>query len=103
MTRRVWLQRRTKGGSVEAVPDASYRIRPSVVRDAIAEQCGTENGLVVYARHILAPRPHDTGTGRHGQAGANTWARAAKGQHFAARTERTRRVPISGENGYFCI
>ena len=40
---------------------------------------------------------------RHGQAEANTWARTTKGQHFAARTERTRRVSISGENGYFCI
>ena len=40
-----------------AVPDASYRIRPSVVRDGLAGQFGTENGPVVYARFILAPRP----------------------------------------------
>ena len=59
------------------------------------------------ARTIQARSTHDTGTKharyRHGQAEANTWARAAKGQHFAAHTERTRRVSIYGENGYFCI
>ena len=38
-----------------AVPDAPYRIRPSGVRNAIAELRGTENGPVVYARPILAP------------------------------------------------
>ena len=37
---------------------APYRIRPSVVRDGLAGQCGTENGHVVYARLISAPGPH---------------------------------------------
>ena len=41
-----------------AVPIAPYRIRPSVVRDGLAGQFGTENGPVVYARFILAPGPH---------------------------------------------
>ena len=35
-----------------------YRIRPSVVRDGLAGQFGTENGPVAYARFILAPGPH---------------------------------------------
>ena len=39
-------------------PIAPYRIRPSVVRDGLAGQFGTENGPVVYARFILAPGPH---------------------------------------------
>ena len=33
---------------------ATYRIRPSVVRDGLAGQCGAENGPVVYARLVLA-------------------------------------------------
>ena len=37
-----------------AGPTASYRIRPSVVRDGLAGQCGAENGPVVYARLVLA-------------------------------------------------
>ena len=41
-----------------AVTIAPYRIRPSVVRDGLAGQFGTENGPVVYARFILAPGPH---------------------------------------------
>ena len=41
-----------------AVPIAPYRIRPSVVRDGLAGQFGTENGPVVYARFILAPGPN---------------------------------------------
>ena len=41
-----------------AAPIAPYRIRPSVVRDGLAGQFGTENGPVVYARFILAPGPH---------------------------------------------
>ena len=41
-----------------AVPDAPYRIRPSVVRDGLAGQFGTENDPVAYARLILAPGPH---------------------------------------------
>ena len=41
-----------------AVPIAPYRIRPSVVRDGLAGQFGTENGPVAYARLILAPGPH---------------------------------------------
>ena len=41
-----------------AAPIAPYRIRPSVVRDGLAGQFGTENGPVVYARFILAPWPH---------------------------------------------
>ena len=43
---------------VAAHPTAPYRIRPSVVRDGLAGQFGTENGPVVYARFILAPGPH---------------------------------------------
>ena len=39
-------------------PIAPYRIRPSVVRDGLAGQFGTENGPVAYARLILAPGPH---------------------------------------------
>ena len=38
-----------------AGPTAPYRIRPSVVRDGLAGQCGAENGPVVYARLVLAP------------------------------------------------
>ena len=38
-----------------AGPTVPYRIRPSVVRDGLAGQCGAENGLVVYARLVLAP------------------------------------------------
>ena len=41
-----------------AHPTAPYRIRPSVVRDGLAGQFGTENGPVAYARLILAPGPH---------------------------------------------
>ena len=41
-----------------AHPTAPYRIRPSVVRDGLAGQFGTENGPVVYARFILATGPH---------------------------------------------
>ena len=41
-----------------AAPNAPYRIRPPVVRDGLAGQYCTENGLVVYARPILAPGPH---------------------------------------------
>ena len=41
-----------------AVPIAPYRIKPSVVRDGLAGQFGTENGPVMYARFILAPGPH---------------------------------------------
>ena len=37
---------------------APCRIRPSVVRDGLAGQFGTENGPVVYARLISAPGPH---------------------------------------------
>ena len=37
-----------------AGPTAPYRIRPSVVRDGLAGQCGAENGPVVYARLVLA-------------------------------------------------
>ena len=46
-----------------AHPTAPYRIRSSVVRDGLAGQFGTENGVVVYARLILAP-------GRHAAVGA---------------------------------
>ena len=45
-------------GPVTAAPNAPYRIRPPVVRDGLAGQYCTENGLVVYARPILAPGPH---------------------------------------------
>ena len=41
-----------------AVHTAPYRIRAPIVRDVPAGQCGTENGVVVYARSILAPGPH---------------------------------------------
>ena len=37
-----------------AGPIAPYRIRPSVVRNGLAGQCGAENGPVVYARLVLA-------------------------------------------------
>ena len=45
-------------GPMTAAPNAPYRIRPPVVRDGLAGQYCTENGLVVYARPILAPGPH---------------------------------------------
>ena len=48
----------SQGGHVAAHPTAPYRIRPSVVRDGLAGQFGTENGPVAYARFILAPGPH---------------------------------------------
>ena len=41
-----------------AASAAPYRIRPSVVRDGLAGQCGAENGPAVYARLISAPGPH---------------------------------------------
>ena len=41
-----------------AHPTAPYRIRPSVVRDGLAGQFGTENGPVAYAGFILAPGLH---------------------------------------------
>ena len=41
-----------------AAPTAPYRIRPSVVRDGLAGQFGTENDPVAYARLISAPGPH---------------------------------------------
>ena len=56
------------GGSVTAVPDVPYGNRPPVVRDALAEQCGTGNGPVVYARSILgavAARGSGSSAGRH--------------------------------------
>ncbi len=50
------------GGSVTAVHTAPYRIRAPIVRDVPAGQCGTENGVVVYAALIMAqenlPRPY---------------------------------------------
>ena len=50
------------GGSVTAVHTAPYRIRAPIVRDVPAGQCGTENGVVVYAARIMAqenlPRPY---------------------------------------------
>ena len=48
------LQQWARGGPVTAGPIAPYRIRPSVVRDGLAGQCGAENGPVVYARLVLA-------------------------------------------------
>ncbi len=45
-------------GPMTAAPNAPYRIRPPVVRDGLAGQYCTENGLVVYVRPILAPGPH---------------------------------------------
>ena len=48
------LQQWARGGPVTAGPTAPYRIRPSVVRDGLAGQCGAENGPVVYARLVLA-------------------------------------------------
>ena len=41
-----------------APPIAPYRIRPSVVRDGLAGQFGTENGPVAHARLISALGPH---------------------------------------------
>ena len=45
-----------------AVHTAPYRIRAPIVRDVPAGQCGTENGVVVYAALIMAqenlPRPY---------------------------------------------
>ena len=41
-----------------AGPTAPYRIRPSIVRDGLAGQCGAENGPVVYARLVLAAGTH---------------------------------------------
>ena len=52
------LQQWARGGPVTAAPNAPYRIRPPVVRDGLAGQYCTENGLVVYVRPILAPGPH---------------------------------------------
>ena len=50
------------GGSMTAVHTAPYRIRAPIVRDVPAGQCGTENGVVVYAALIMAqenlPRPY---------------------------------------------
>ena len=43
-----------KRRSCDGRPIAPYRIRPSVVRDGLAGQCGAENGPVVYARLVLA-------------------------------------------------
>ena len=48
------LQQWARGGPMAAAPIAPYRIRPSVVRDGLAGQCGAENGPVVYARLVLA-------------------------------------------------
>lgn len=100
-----------------------YRKRPRSVREAhlsaeAARATVTAAQVRRKARHRTArhsrhhtarqlPGTHEARTiqarSRNGQAEANTWARAAKGQHFAAHTERTRRVSIYGENGYFCI
>ena len=52
------LQQWARGGPVTAGTTATYRIRPPVVRDGLAGQYCTENGLVVYVRPILAPGPH---------------------------------------------
>lgn len=98
-----------------------YRKRPCGVREAhlsakAARATVTAAQVRRKARHRTArhsrhhtarqlPGTHEARTiqarSRNGQAEANTWARATKGQHFAARTERTRRAPISGENVIF--
>ena len=51
-----------------AGPIAPYRIRPSVVRDGLAGQCGAENGPVVYARLVLAAGTHAAVAARAGAA-----------------------------------
>ena len=54
-----------------AVPDAPYRIRSSGVRNAIAELRGTENGPVVYARHVMMSGSHKRRGGRQRVCEAN--------------------------------
>ena len=66
-------------GPVTAAPNAPYRIRPPVVRDGLAGQYCTENGLVVYVRPILAPGPHAAVAARAGAADSrDAWLVADK-------------------------
>ena len=75
-----------------AGPTAPYRIRPFVVRDALAGPCGAENGPVVYARLVLASGAA-RGDGSKSRCGGKSGIRAVADNTLIIKQKST--LPVS--------